>query len=184
MDKKIWGPYAWHLLHRVSIQNNKKININNKIYYFIFYTSFLYILPCNICKSHYDDILSFLNILDENKISRKYIIKWVHNTHNHVNLFLKKPKYKLINTINNYQHTDNHIIFIFLNGVFENLDDNLPIIDFDQIYNFFISLAHIYPDYKIRKLLIKLISTNDYSNINSPNSFKKWYIHNKNFWQS
>ena len=27
MDKNKWGPYAWHLLHRVSIQNKEIIKL-------------------------------------------------------------------------------------------------------------------------------------------------------------
>ena len=57
LGRKIWGPYAWHLLHTFSINNNFKISESKKHQYYIFYTSFAYVLPCMICRDHYYDII-------------------------------------------------------------------------------------------------------------------------------
>ena len=36
--KNVWGPCAWHLLHAISIGNNKEIKEKNKNSYIVFYS--------------------------------------------------------------------------------------------------------------------------------------------------
>jgi hypothetical protein len=49
----IWGSKAWHLLHAFS---TKKISDDKKHNYYIFYTTFIYLLPCIVCSEHYSII--------------------------------------------------------------------------------------------------------------------------------
>jgi len=174
--KDFWGPYAWHLLHRVAINDMSPINNEDKYYYYLFYSTFLYCLPCAICKEHYDNILVYFNKLDRYKLDRDYIVEWVNNTHNEVNYLLDKPKMDLANSIKNHPRTDNNKIFFFIQGVFFNLDNSIPIFDFDQLYNFFISLSHLYPDDKIRRFLKNKIKEESFINISSPMDMKLWMV--------
>jgi len=182
MDKNKWGPYAWHLLHRVSIQNKEIINNSKIIYYETFFKTFLYILPCELCKDHYSDVINFINPINISKINRKYIIKWANKTHNIINEFIDKPQFNIKDTILYHNKTNNEIIFTFLNGVYENLE-NISIEEFDNIYTFLICLSKLYPDNNIRINLRNIISNNDFKNIKTTNQLKGWYINNKELWQ-
>jgi len=176
IDKNSWGPYAWHLLHRVAINNMEEIAIEDRHFYYIFYTSFIFILPCIVCREHYDDIITHINPIKEYKISREYIIDWINTTHNEVNSMLDKPVINREDGINYHKKTDNSKIFYFIYGVFSNLNNNISIFDYDQIYNFFIALSHLYPDDKIKELLISSINEEKFTNISSPIDLKKWFI--------
>jgi hypothetical protein len=166
--KEKWGPKAWNLLHSFSINNNYKIPDNKKHNYYIFYTTFTYILPCIICSDHYYDIIHNIEPLEEEKISRSYIKKWIFKVHNIVNSILNKPKYSYYQTI-----TNNEDIFFFISNVYKNFDyDMMSLYKFDQIYNFFINFCILYPDKDIQKKLKKIIKSNNFKNIKTPNDFK------------
>jgi len=176
--KKIWGPKAWSLLHAFSMNNNLKISNKKKHNYYILYTSFKYIIPCNLCRKHYSDIIYYINPIVEEKITRKYLIKWVFETHNIVNEFLNKPIYPFKKFIENNNITIIHEdIFFFINAAYSSMNfDNISLYEFDQIYNFFIHFCLLYPDLKIRKKLKKLIRTESFKKIETPRQFKEWYI--------
>ena len=171
----IWGSKAWHLLH--SFSNNKIPN--DKIHnYFIFYTSFIYLLPCINCSEHYADIIYIKNVLNEEKMNRKYLMKWVFENHNLVNKSLNKPKYKydiflLEYKNNNPNHKD---IFFILKYFILNINfDNISLYKYDQIYNFFVNFCLLYPEKKRVIFLKKIIRLNSFININTPNEFIKWF---------
>ena len=86
LGRKIWGPYAWHLLHTFSINNNFKISESKKHQYYIFYTSFAYVLPCMICRDHYYDIIYNKLKLNEKDINRQYLKRWIFDVHNIVKI--------------------------------------------------------------------------------------------------
>lgn len=173
--KKYWGPKVWYLLHSFSINNNLKIPNNKKHNYYIFYTSFYYILPCFICSKHYNEILYYINPLDENNITQKYLKRWVYNTHNIVNDILDKPKYKYSKLSEDYKFINHSKIFFTIKILFQNLNfDNMSLIMFDQVYNFFINFCLLYPDTIIKKKLKKIIITDNFLKIDTPKFFKKW----------
>jgi hypothetical protein len=178
INKEEWGPKVWHLLHSFSINNNFRIPDNKIHNYYIFYTSFLYILPCIICSEHYSDILYNLYPLEEDKITRIYLKKWVYDVHNIVNKILKKPKFSykifLENSINPINHED---IFFIIDAIYKNFDyENMSLYKYDQIFNFFINFCTLYPDKNIKKQLKKIINKKDFIKVKTPNEFHLWYI--------
>jgi len=184
LSKKIWGPMAWYLLHEFSMNNHRKIPESKKHNYYIFYTSFIYVLPCEMCSNHYSDIIYNMNILGECKINRLYLMRWCFKTHNIVNDFLNKPKYSYKNFIDDYKKIDKSIahkyIFIILNLTFNQFDfDKMSLYKYDQIYNFFINFCLLFPDFNKRKKLKKIISNNtSFKNIKTPKQFKTWFNEN------
>ena len=176
--KKYWGPKVWYLLHIFSMNNNLKI-LNNKIHnYYIFYTSFYYILPCFICSKHYHEILYYINPLEEDKINQKYLKKWVYDTHNIVNDILNKPLYKYSTLKKEYKTVDHNKLFFTLKILFNNLNfENMSLIMYDQVYNFFINFCILYPNKNIKKTLKKIIHSNKFLNNDTPKKFKKWLDH-------
>ena len=177
--RKTWGPKAWNLLHSFSMNNDHKINDNKKHNYYIFYTTFVYVLPCLVCSEHYSDIIYNINELDENKISRKYLIKWVYETHNIVNDLLDKPKYsykKFIAENKTINHKDN---FYILKAIYLSIDYKImSFYKYDKIYNFFINFCLLYPNDDIKKHLKKFIKSPEFKNIKTPKEFQLWFIEN------
>jgi hypothetical protein len=175
LGREIWGPQAWHLLHSFSINNNTKISDEKKHNYYIFYTSFIYVLPCLICSEHYSDIIYNLNPLEESKINRSYIKKWVFDTHNIVNNYLDKRKYKYSKCIEDNTIINNNDVYFYINHIFRNFDfNNMSLYKFDQIYNFFINFCLLYPNLDKRKKLKKLVNNKLFKNIQTPIEFKLW----------
>jgi hypothetical protein len=175
-----WGPKAWHLLHSFSINENFKINEKKKHNYFIFYTSFIYVLPCLICSEHYSDIIYNLNPLIEKDITRIYLKKWVFNTHNIVNEIIKKEQYsyKEFNKNNKFIIINDDIFFI-LNAIYKNFNyENMSLYKYDQIFNFFYNFCILYPVIDIRKKLKIFLKDNNFSKIQTPLEFKKWIDNN------
>ena len=172
---KYWGPKVWYLLHSYSINNNSKIHDNKKHNYYIFYTSLIYLLPCNECSRHYTNILYDINVLEEHKITRKYMKIWVFNTHNLVNGILDKPQYKYSKLKNNYKKINTNILFETLKILLCNQNyESMSILTYDQVYNFFINFCILFPDKNIRKNLTNLIEVNHFNAISNPIQFEKW----------
>ena len=183
LGKNKWGPIAWNLLHSFSINNNKTIKEDYKHNYYIFYTSFEYILPCLICSTHYSDILYNKLPLSENIITRKYIIKWVYEAHNIVNLLLGKKICSYDNCINENKNPKNKEIFFFMKAIYLNFDyNNMSLYKFDQIYNFFLNFCILYPNKEIRKSLNNYIKKNNFNKIYTPIELKRWFVYNKEIW--
>jgi hypothetical protein len=181
--KKVWGPKAWNLLHSFSINNNNKIPSNKKHNYYIFFTSFIYILPCDICSSHYSDIIYNINILEECKINRLYLIRWCYKTHNIVNKRLGKPKYLYNDFTNSHKNLENYVlhkdIFYILFYTLKNIDySKISLYKYDQIYNFFINFCILYPDIIKRKHLKNIVKSVSFKEIKTPLQFKKWFFDN------
>ena len=183
LGKNKWGPVAWNLLHSFSINNNKTIKEDYKHNYYIFYTSFEYILPCLVCSTHYSEILYNKLPLTEEYITRKYIIKWVYEVHNIVNLILDKKICSYERCVNENINPKNKEIFFFMKAIYLNFDyDNMSLYKFDQIYNFFLNFCILYPNKEIKYLLNNYIKKNNFNKIKTPNELKKWFINNKEIW--
>jgi hypothetical protein len=170
-----WGPKAWYLLHSFSIYDNSDIKKNERHKFYIFYTTFIYIIPCFKCSQHYTNILYHINPLDEKKINREYIKKWVFDTHNIVNGLLDKNDFPYSDLDTLYNKIDNELLFYTLKILLLNIDyKNISCMTFDQVYNFFINFCKLYPDKIIRKNLKTVIKTNHFLKIETPFQFHKW----------
>jgi hypothetical protein len=174
--KQIWGPIAWHLLHTFSIGNGKKIKEEDKKSYYIFYKTFGYIIPCFICSEHYKNLCNIFMPLEKEKMNREYIIKWVYDVHNRVNKNLGKDKYNLEDCIRkNIEYRDAEIFF-FIDNIYLNYDyKNISIYHFHQLMTFYIYFCKLYPNKKIRKMLLKRINTDRFREISTPSEFYDWY---------
>ena len=183
-----WGPKAWHLLHAFS--NNTLLNkskLKDKEYnilkhkYYILYTTFIFILPCVECSNHYTEIIYNTNILEEEKINKTYLKKWVFKTHNIVNKFLKKPLYNYDKFLKEKFIINNNDIFFILRYTYTNFDyENISLFKYENIYNFFINFCYLYPDKNIKKKLRKIIKSESFLDIKTPLEFHSWFKENIN----
>ena len=84
----VWGPAAWKFFETVAFGYPDKPNEFEKQSAFNFFESLRYLLPCAICKEHYDKNFAELPV---NVNSRDTLSHWVVDFHNIVNKSLNKP---------------------------------------------------------------------------------------------
>ena len=174
MSKEIWGPKAWHLIHNFSIHSKN----NNCMYTMI--QTFGHILPCEVCKKHYNYIINDIYYLNEENVSKEIITKYLIDIHNMINEDLDKHlKMSFKNAIEIQKKTIDSDILFFIKIVYKQFDYiNMSFFEFDKIYNFFICFVQNYPSKKINIILNDLISKKDFSDADTPMSFKKWFMKN------
>lgn len=184
IPKTEWGPKAWHLLHSFSIHPSSEVSLEEKHSYYLFYKTFYYLIPCQICKIHYRDMMDIFQPLDEKKITRKSLKLWVWKIHNIVNGRLGKKQVEYKKAMELQKNIRNDEIFYFMNHVFFQMDDkSCCISDFDHIYHFVYVFAKLYPDRKIRKKLSTLVDSEYFGQIQSPKELREWYIQHYSSWQ-
>jgi len=106
MPPQVWGPIFWATLHIASLAysdtptDRQKTNIKN------FYESMVDVLPCPICRHHYEENLKTIP-LDEALKSRMGLVKWVWQMHNKVNIQLGKREITFEEFIESMQNLEN-----------------------------------------------------------------------------
>jgi hypothetical protein len=84
----IWGPAAWKFFTTVAFGYPDTPTDDEKIAAFNFFESLRYLLPCGVCKEHYDENFATTPV---NVESRDTLSHWVVDFHNIVNKSLGKP---------------------------------------------------------------------------------------------
>lgn len=96
-----WGPALWTILHTLSLRigsvtsnanwqsANHVINEEKRLWYGLL-NCLKYSLPCPLCKKHY--IMYFnLHSITSTNINLSYIMEWIFNLHNAVNIRNNTP---------------------------------------------------------------------------------------------
>jgi len=115
MPPNIWGPIFWSTLHITSLGYSDKPTERQKQNIIAFYESLIDVLPCPICRKHYEANLEEIPVKDAVN-SRSDLIKWVWSMHNRINVQLGKREYtfeEFIETMKNleksqYAHPPSH----------------------------------------------------------------------------
>jgi len=89
MPPQIWGPIFWSTLHIASLSYSDKPTERQKKNIIAFYESLVDVLPCPICRKHYEVNLEEMP-LKEAVESRMGLIQWVFEMHNRINAQLGK----------------------------------------------------------------------------------------------
>uniref|UniRef100_A0A6C0KZR4 thiol oxidase n=1 Tax=viral metagenome TaxID=1070528 RepID=A0A6C0KZR4_9ZZZZ len=92
MPPQIWGPIFWSTLHIASLTYSDKPTDRQKANMKAFYESMVDVLPCPICRVHYEANLEEMPI-DKALDSRMSLIHWVWTMHNRVNVQLGKREF-------------------------------------------------------------------------------------------
>lgn len=92
MPPQIWGPIFWSTLHIASLTYSDKPTDRQKANMKAFYESMVDVLPCPICRVHYEANLEEMPI-DKALNSRMELIHWVWTMHNRVNVQLGKREF-------------------------------------------------------------------------------------------
>ena len=91
LPPEIWGPLFWSTMHIVSLGYPDTPTYAEKRSAKEFYNSFVYLLPCAVCRTHFQEILQIMPVetwLD----NRASLTEWVWMFHNEVNRRLKKTE--------------------------------------------------------------------------------------------
>lgn len=90
MEPKIWGPGAWTFLHSITFQYPEKPTDIDKQKYYTFFNSLKNVLPCPVCRDHYNKNFEILPIRLESRVE---LIEWLIDLHNEVNSMNNKKIY-------------------------------------------------------------------------------------------
>ena len=88
----VWGPFFWHTIHIVALGYPKSPSYTEKRCAKEFYESLAYLLPCGVCRQHYNEHLQ-KNPITPFLDTRTDLLKWTIMIHNSVNKMLEKPEW-------------------------------------------------------------------------------------------
>lgn len=86
----VWGPLFWHTIHIVAIGYPQSPSYAQKRAAKEFYESLSFLIPCPVCREHYQTHLQ-KSPITPHLDSRDDLFKWTVHLHNEVNKLLKKP---------------------------------------------------------------------------------------------
>jgi FAD-linked sulfhydryl oxidase len=92
MPPQIWGPIFWSTLHIASLTYSDEPTERQKANMKAFYESLVDVLPCPICRKHYEVNLEEMPVTKA-LTSRAELIQWVFNMHNRINVQLGKREF-------------------------------------------------------------------------------------------
>lgn len=105
MPPEVWGPIFWRALHIASLAYTDKPTPRQKTNMKNFYESMVDVIPCPICRHHYEQNLKELPI-DEALNSHMGLITWVWTMHNKINVQLDKREFTFDEFIASMQQLD------------------------------------------------------------------------------
>ena len=125
MEPNIWGPGAWTFLHSITFQYPESPSDMEKQKYYVFFNSLKNVLPCPVCRGHYETNLENLPIrLD----TRQELIEWLIDVHNEINIMNNKKVYSYDevyeiynkmydNNISNQSNKVDYFYILFIIGI-------------------------------------------------------------------
>ena len=87
----VWGPLFWHTIHITALGYPTNPGYNHKKAAKEFYESLAFLIPCPVCREHYETHLQ-KNPLTPHLDRRDDLFRWTVNLHNEVNETLGKPR--------------------------------------------------------------------------------------------
>jgi len=91
MDPSVWGPSTWFIMHSIALNYPESPSYVQQRNHHDFYHSLRNVLPCEICREHFTELLKTYPI-GPSLNNRTELIKWVNLLHNKVNLRYGKPE--------------------------------------------------------------------------------------------
>jgi hypothetical protein len=96
-----WGPFFWHTIHIVALGYPMKPSHAHKKAARDFFESMRLLIPCPICKDHYNTHIEKYPITPHLD-NRTDLFRWTILLHNEVNKILKKPEFTETQAIQYY----------------------------------------------------------------------------------
>ena len=86
-----WGPHGWKFIHYVSLGYPENPTEEDKHKYKMFFISLKDVLPCSLCRNHYEENYATMPLTDVILSKRENVVRWVIDIHNVVNASKNKP---------------------------------------------------------------------------------------------
>jgi len=180
MDPELWGPFAWFILHEITLSYPENPEENIKEIYRTFFLDFGRLIPCDICRNNFKNHLQQYPLNDDILGSRIELVKWLINIHNCVNILNDKKivSYDEFIEENNsmkelmdrevYANNFDTQLMLLLEYIISNISDEI-----DIFKNLLKNLVYVAPDIN-RDRYIKILNDNDYNNIRDKNDCIVW----------
>ena len=175
MKPNEWGPHIWYLIHAVAYYSSNEYFQNNNNIYFLFYDSLKKLIPCPICRSHFNKLMKKKDIYNCKTIDN--LIQWTINQHNKVNDRLKKNTLKRDKVDNIYKKIDLKKVIKGIDIIIFNIQYKLHLKEYIIFLN---TLKKIFPEENIRLKMCKVIDNNKVK-LKSQSDIIKWYINIGNY---
>lgn len=104
-----WGPVLWDTMHVIAAAYPHEPTAEDKQRYSDYYNSIQYILPCETCKEHFQNIMKRFPLTDTNLASRRALSEYILYLRNEVNEAIGRPRmytYKKLATLVNQSSED------------------------------------------------------------------------------
>ena len=82
---KCWGPSMWTVMHTISLNHPIHPSNEEKKAVISFFNSLRIILPCQVCKEHFNQIIDRLPSIESAVETQETLVHWVFNLHNAIN---------------------------------------------------------------------------------------------------
>jgi hypothetical protein len=164
-----WQRITWIFFHTVTLNYNE----NYKQEYINFFDSLKVIIPCSICRNHYNNNLNKDHLKIENNINNDRIFKWTIDLHNEVNKMHHKKIWSYEESESYYRHHNfnNKILkFFLLEYIKKNFRKGPE--KTENLFKMMRSLPYIYPYEDKRN---KLIDFKERFDLNR-DSIKNWVL--------
>jgi len=170
-----WGPSIWYLIHTIPYYTNNEHFQNNNNIYFLFYNSLRKLIPCPICRSHFNNLMKNNDIY--NCKTKDDLIQWTINQHNKVNNRLNKTNIDRSEVDNIYKNIDLSKVIKGIDIIIFNIQYKLHLREYIVFLN---TLKIIFPEEKIRKKMCEAIDNNNIK-LRKQSDIIKWYIEIGNY---
>lgn len=107
-----WQPLSWIIFHTLALNYND----NYQQHYINFFETFRKIIPCSICRNHYNQNINKENMSIQQNINKDRIFNWTIDIHNSVNKMNHKKQWNYDEAKDYYvkNNFNNKILKIFL----------------------------------------------------------------------
>ena len=95
LNPKIWGKYSWFFVDSIVLSYPKNPTTIIKQQYKNMFYSMPFILPCGICRKHFNQFITKYPLTDQILSSRDKLIIWILKAHNNVKTINKKKHISL-----------------------------------------------------------------------------------------
>ena len=96
MKPAVWGRHVWYSIHFISLEYPLSPSEKDKETYFEFYRNLGKVLPCAVCREHFQKIWKWHPLTTDALRSRETLFAWTVEVHNMVNEDLGKPEISLV----------------------------------------------------------------------------------------
>jgi hypothetical protein len=162
-----WQPITWIFFHSLSLEYDDSY----KEYYLKFFETFKTIIPCKICRNHYNENIDKDEFNLANNINKDRIFNWTIDLHNNVNKMHKKKIWsydeaKLYYTKNKLNNNMlKYLIYSYIKTNFRKNPNKTG-----ELINMIKLIPYVYPEIEKKKKLIDFAEKFELKREN----FKKW----------